>query len=108
MMLVGTFAAAAFASPDGIVAALRNSSDAIFPGFGVIMLVTSFLGLITITSLNFYGASLTLLSVVDSLTSFTLGVKSRIASLLAVFRLISPRAFALALKPHPPTITFAS
>ena len=85
MMLVGTFAAAAFASPDGIVAALRDSSDAIYPGFGVIMLVTSFLGLITITSLNFYGASLTLLSVVDSLTSFTLGVKSRVASLLAVF-----------------------
>ncbi|HEX4848034.1 MAG TPA: cytosine permease [Novosphingobium sp.] len=85
MMLVGTFAAAAFASPDGIVAALRDSSDAIYPGFGVVMLVTSFLGLITITSLNFYGASLTLLSVVDSLTKLKLGVKSRIASLFAVF-----------------------
>ncbi|MEQ1497910.1 MAG: cytosine permease [Novosphingobium sp.] len=85
MMLVGTFAAAAFASPDGIVAALRDSSDAIYPGFGVVMLVTSFLGLITITSLNFYGASLTLLSVVDSLTTLKLGVKARIASLLAVF-----------------------
>lgn len=85
MMLVGTFAAAAFASPDGIVAALRDSSDAIYPGFGMIMLVTSFLGLITITSLNFYGASLTLLSVVDSLTKIKLGVNARLYSLFVVF-----------------------
>lgn len=84
MMLVGAFAAAAFANQD-IVVALRQSADAMFPGFGVIVLVTSFLGLITITSLNFYGASLTLLSVVDSLTRIKLGVKSRIASLVAVF-----------------------
>ncbi|WP_088310715.1 purine-cytosine permease family protein [Novosphingobium sp. B 225] len=85
MMLVGTFAYAAFATPDGIIAALRDSSDAIFPGFGVVMLVTSFLGLITITSLNFYGASLTLLSVMDSLTSVQLGVKARVLSLFTVF-----------------------
>ncbi len=84
MMLVGAFAAAAFANQN-IVVALRESSDAIMPGFGTIMLVTSFLGLITITSLNFYGASLTLLSVVDSVTKVTLGVKSRIAALAAVF-----------------------
>lgn len=84
MMLVGAFAAAAFGNTN-IVVALRESSDAIFPGFGTVMLVTSFLGLITITSLNFYGASLTLLSVIDSLTKISLGVKSRIASLAAVF-----------------------
>ena len=86
MMLVGAFVAAAFGADD-IIAALRRSSDAIYPGFGVVMLVTSFLGLITITSLNFYGAALTLLSVVDSLTKVTLGVKSRIVSLVAVFAL---------------------
>lgn len=84
MMLVGAFAAATFANQN-IVVALRESSDAMLPGFGVIMLVTSFLGLVTITSLNFYGASLTLLSVVDSLTKVKLGIKSRIASLVAVF-----------------------
>lgn len=84
MMLVGAFAAAAFTNQN-IVVALRESSDAIFPGFGTVMLITSFLGLITITSLNFYGASLTLLSVVDSLTKLKLGVKSRIASLATVF-----------------------
>lgn len=84
MMLVGAFAAAAFANQD-IVVALRQSSDAMFPGFGTIMLATSFLGLITITSLNFYGASLTLLSVVDSLTKVKLGIKARIAALSSVF-----------------------
>lgn len=84
MMLVGAFAGAAFGSKD-IIVALRESSDAIFPGFGVVMLVTSFLGLVTITSLNFYGASLTLLSVADSLTKVTLGIKSRLAALATVF-----------------------
>ena len=84
MMLVGAFAAAAFANQN-IVVALRESSDAMMPGFGTIMLITSFLGLITITSLNFYGASLTLLSVADSMTKVKLGIKSRIASLVAVF-----------------------
>jgi len=84
MMLVGAFAAAAFGTGD-IIVALRQSSDAMFPGFGTVMLVTSFLGMITVTALNFYGASLTLLSVADSLTKVTLGVKSRVASLIAVF-----------------------
>ena len=80
MMLVGAFAAAAFANAD-IVVALRHSADAMFGGFGVIMLVSSFGGLITITSLNLYGASLTLLSVVDSVTPIRLGIASRMMAL---------------------------
>jgi purine-cytosine permease-like protein len=84
MMLVGAFAAAAFADAD-IVVALRRSADAMFGGFGVIMLVSSFLGMITITSLNLYGASLTLLSVVDSLRPIRLGIASRMAALAVVF-----------------------
>ena len=83
MMLVGAFAAAAFANAD-IVVALRHSADAMFGGFGVIMLVSSFGGLITITSLNLYGASLTLLSVVDSVRPIRLGVVSRMAALAVV------------------------
>jgi purine-cytosine permease-like protein len=83
MMLVGAFAAAAFSNAD-IVVALRHSADAMFGGFGVIMLVSSFGGLITITSLNLYGASLTMLSVVDSVTPIRLGIASRMAALVAV------------------------
>jgi purine-cytosine permease-like protein len=84
MMLVGAFAAAAFANAD-IVVALRHSADAMFGGFGVIMLVSSFGGLITITSLNLYGSSLTLLSVVDSVTPIRLGIAARMIALTAVF-----------------------
>jgi len=83
MMLVGAFAAAAFTDPD-IVVALRRSADAMFGGFGWLMLVSSFGGLITITSLNLYGSSLTLLSVIDSLRPIRLGVAPRMAALAVV------------------------
>ncbi len=94
MMLVGAFAAAAFANAD-IVVALRQSADAMFGGFGVIMLVSSFGGLITITSLNLYGSSLTLLSVVDSVTPIRLGIASRMSALAVV--LATSLALSLAL-----------
>ncbi len=84
MMLVGTFAAAAFANAD-IIVALRHSADAILGGFGIVMLVSSFCGLVTITSLNLYGASLTLLSVVDSVTPIRLGAAARLTALLVCF-----------------------
>ena len=82
MMLAGALAAA-FAPRLDIVAALLAAGDAMQPGFGLAVLLASFLGLISVTTLNFYGASLTLLSVGDSL-----GLKrpaaARIAGLVAV------------------------
>lgn len=84
MMLVGAFAAAAFANTD-IVVALRDSADAMFGGFGAIILISSFGGLVTITSLNLYGSSLTLLSVIDSIRPIRLGIASRVLSLGVVF-----------------------
>ncbi len=83
MMLVGAFAAAAFAHAD-IVVALRQSADAMFGGFGWIVLVSSFGGLVTITSLNLYGSSLTLLSVIDSIRPIRLGIASRLGALAVV------------------------
>ena len=65
-MLVGTLAAALYPTLE-VAAALRTAADSVLPGFGKPLLVCSLLGLLTITSLNFYGASLTLLSVIDSL-----------------------------------------
>jgi nucleobase:cation symporter-1, NCS1 family len=80
-MLVGTIAAAAF--PDlEIAAALRSAADAVLPGFGKPLLLCSLLGLLTITSLNFYGASLTLLSVLDSIRPARPSVLRRILTLL--------------------------
>jgi purine-cytosine permease-like protein len=65
-MLVGTLASALYPKLE-VAAALRAAADTVLPGFGKPLLVCSLLGLVTITSLNFYGASLTLLSVADSL-----------------------------------------
>jgi NCS1 family nucleobase:cation symporter-1 len=65
-MLVGTLAAALYPAMD-VAVAVRTAADSVLPGFGKPLLLCSLLGLLTITSLNFYGASLTLLSVIDSL-----------------------------------------
>jgi len=46
---------------------VQQAADAVMPGLGLPLLVTALVGLVTISSLNFYGASLTLLSVADSL-----------------------------------------
>jgi nucleobase:cation symporter-1, NCS1 family len=65
-MLVGTIATALYPTME-VVSGLRAAADTVLPGFGKPLLLCSLLGLLTITSLNFYGASLTLMSVADSL-----------------------------------------
>jgi NCS1 nucleoside transporter family len=90
-MLVGTVAAALFPKLE-VAAAMRSATDSFLPGFGTPLLLCSLLGLVTITSVNFYGASLTLLSVLDSLRPsrptlakrlITLAVAAVAASVLA-------------------------
>jgi len=83
MMLVGMIVAAIDPKSE-IAAAVRQAGDLVFPGFGVILLVASLLGLLTITGINFYGASLTLLCVVDSFKPLPSTAAKRIASLAAV------------------------
>jgi nucleobase:cation symporter-1, NCS1 family len=65
-MLVGTIGAALFPKAE-VASAIRLAADSLLPGFGQPLLLCSLLGLVTITSINFYGASLTLMSVLDSL-----------------------------------------
>ncbi|GAA2787670.1 cytosine permease [Saccharopolyspora taberi] len=82
MMLVGAIAAA-FNAELGVSEAVRDAGDLIFPGFGSALLVVSLLGLITITGIQFYGASLTLLSISDSFRPLARSTRSkRIATLL--------------------------
>ncbi len=81
MMLVGSIAAASAPRLD-VAAALESAADRIFPGFGPVLLIGALLGLVTIASLNFYGASLTLLSVCDTFKRVENGVGRRIATLL--------------------------
>jgi len=79
-MLVGTLAAALYPTLE-VATALRAAADGVIPGFGKPLLLCSLLGLLTITSLNFYGASLTLLSVMDSLRPSRPTLAKRVATL---------------------------
>ncbi len=81
MMLLGTLSAALYPTLE-VAAALRTAADAVLPGFGKPLLLCSLLGLVTITSLNYYGASLTLLSVMDSLKTSRPTVPKRLLTLL--------------------------
>ena len=80
-MLVGTLAAALYPTME-VAAALQTAADAVLPGLGKPLLLCSLLGLLTITSLNFYGASLTLLSVMDSLKPSRPTPAKRVATLV--------------------------
>jgi nucleobase:cation symporter-1, NCS1 family len=82
MMLVGTIAAALRPKLD-VAAAMQSAADRVAPGLGKTLLLGSLLGLVTISALNFYGASLTLLSVADTLKPLRCTAAKRIASLLA-------------------------
>jgi purine-cytosine permease-like protein len=80
MMLVGTVAAALAPQLD-VAAAMEHAADAVIPGFGRVLIGGALLGLVTITSLNFYGASLTLLSVADTVRPLRCTAAKRLASL---------------------------
>jgi nucleobase:cation symporter-1, NCS1 family len=68
MMIVGAILAAwAGKSFDGTgIAELNKVGDHVFVGFGAVVLILAALGLISVTALNMYGGSLTLISAVDS------------------------------------------
>ena len=80
MMLVGSVAAASAPRLD-VAAALEHAANRILPGFGPVLLTGALLGLVTIAALNFYGASLTLLSVCDTCKKMHIGLGKRIATL---------------------------
>jgi nucleobase:cation symporter-1, NCS1 family len=92
-MLVGTLSAALFPTLE-VATALRAAADQVIPGFGKPLLLCSLLGLLTITSLNCYGASLTLLSVVDSLKPTRPTLAKRVVTL--VFATVAASLLALA------------
>src|ERR1700729_976927 len=81
MMLVGTLAAALYPKLE-VATALRTVADSVLPGFGKPLLLCSLFGLVTITSLNYYGASLTLMSVMDSVKPSRPTLAKRLMTLL--------------------------
>ena len=84
MMLVGSLAAAAAPQLE-VSAAMQHAADAVLPGLGPVLLVSALLGLVTISTLNYYGASLTLLSVADTVSPLVCTVGKRLASLAVAF-----------------------
>ena len=66
LMCLGSALAAWAGSKFGTIPSLNASGDHFFSGFGAIVLVFSTLGLISVTALNMYGGSLTLISAMDS------------------------------------------
>ncbi len=99
MMLVGTLAAALYPKLE-VATALRAAADAVLPGFGKPLLLCSLFGLVTITSLNYYGASLTLLSVMDSVKPSRPTLAKRIVTLIASTVVATATSLALVSSQH--------
>jgi len=85
---VWVFGLGAFASgPDGKltpVEAFKTVGDSIFSGFGTILLILLLAGLLIVMSVNAYGGSLTLISMLDSFKSVKPTKKLRLTALLVM------------------------
>ncbi|MBJ7593832.1 MAG: cytosine permease [Candidatus Dormibacteraeota bacterium] len=68
LMALGTLLAASLATGATFdtIGAIHDAGNKLFSGFGGVILVFSALGLISVTALNMYGGSLTLISAIDS------------------------------------------
>ena len=96
MMIVGAVLAAwAGKGFDGTgIAELDEIGDHVFTGFGAVVLILAALGLVSVTALNMYGGSLTLISSVDSFRKVrpTMSVRIITLSLTAALSLIGALA----------------
>jgi len=96
MMIVGAVLAAwAGKGFDGTgIAELDEIGDHVFTGFGAVVLILATLGLVSVTALNMYGGSLTLISSVDSFRKIrpTMSVRIITLSLTAALSLIGALA----------------
>jgi len=96
MMIVGAVLAAwAGKNFDGTgIAELKAVGDHVFSGFGGVVLVLAALGLVSVTALNMYGGSLTLISAVDSFKKVrpTLAIRVITVGLTAALSLIGALA----------------
>jgi purine-cytosine permease-like protein len=69
---------------------LKSSGNQVFSGFGDVILVFSALGLLSVTALNMYGGSLTLISALDSFKKVrpTLGIRLAMIGFTALLSLV--------------------
>jgi len=72
------------------IGSLNSAGDHVFSGFGAVVLIFSMLGLVSVTALNMYGGSLTLISAIDSIKKVqpTISVRVAMIVLTAVLSLV--------------------
>jgi NCS1 family nucleobase:cation symporter-1 len=83
LLALGALVGAAYPSL-GVVEAVRAAGDEVLPGFGLIVLLAGFPGLVCVAALNIYGGSLTLLSILDSLVGVQATKTARLGAVAAV------------------------
>jgi purine-cytosine permease-like protein len=90
IMFIGSALAAWAGASFDTIESLKESGDHFFNGFGNIILVFSALGLLSVTALNMYGGSLTLISALDSFKKVrpTLGVRLVMIGATALLSLV--------------------
>jgi nucleobase:cation symporter-1, NCS1 family len=78
LMALGALLAAAAGENFDTVRSIYDAGNGIFDGFGTIVLLFAAFGLISVTALNLYGGSLTLIGAIDSFKQVrpTLGVRT--------------------------------
>ncbi|MEU2777394.1 cytosine permease [Streptomyces sp. NPDC007162] len=94
LMVLGTLLAAWAGDSFDTIRSINAAGDKIFDGFGAIVLLFAALGLISVTALNMYGGSLTLISALDSFRRVRPTLAVRLATLIvtAVLSLIGALA----------------
>jgi purine-cytosine permease-like protein len=92
LMALGTLLAASLKSGAvfDAIGSIHSAGDQLFSGFGGVILIFSALGLISVTALNMYGGSLTLISAIDSIKRIrpTLLVRIITITITAVLSLV--------------------
>jgi purine-cytosine permease-like protein len=82
VMFLGAFIAAAAGKEFETIGSIQGTADKLFPGFGAIALFVAALGLVSVTALNMYGGSLTLISSIDSLRRIRPTVRIRVVTIV--------------------------
>ena len=99
IMAIGSGLAAWAGKAFDTIPSLQAAGDRVFTGFGAIILIFSALGLISVTALNLYGGSLTLISASDSFRRIQPTLRVRVVTIVLtamislVLALISSSSF---------------
>ena len=82
IMAIGSGLAAWAGKAFDTIPSLQAAGDRVFTGFGAIILIFSALGLISVTALNLYGGSLTLISASDSFRRIQPTLRVRVVTIV--------------------------